>query len=77
MLQYADDTLILLRADLQDVTRLKQLLDSSDATGLKINYGKSTMVPMHVSEEQITEYISVLGCRREGFPQTYLGLPLQ
>ncbi|GJN06932.1 hypothetical protein PR202_ga24709 [Eleusine coracana subsp. coracana] len=34
------------------------------------------MVPMHVAEDQVAEFISVLGCRREGFPQTYLGLPL-
>jgi hypothetical protein len=47
ILQYADDTLILLPADRLQVLRLWQLLDQlAEATGLKINYSKSTMVPM-------------------------------
>jgi len=29
-----------------------------------------------MTEENVLECISALGCRREGFPQTYLGLPL-
>jgi hypothetical protein len=77
VLQYADDTLILLRGELQDVERLKLLLDlSSTATGLKINYDKSTAVPMHIPDRDLPACLQVLGCRQEGFPQTYLGLPL-
>ncbi|RLM80179.1 retrotransposon protein, putative, unclassified [Panicum miliaceum] len=34
------------------------------------------MVPMHVSPEVCEELQSILGCRLEGFPQVYLGLPL-
>ena len=29
-----------------------------------------------MTEEDVLDCVSVLGCRREGFPQTYLGLPL-
>jgi len=29
-----------------------------------------------MDEETVAQCISALGCRREGFPQTYLGLPL-
>lgn len=77
VLQYADDTLLLLRADPQDVMQLKEILDMfSTATGLTINYSKSTLVPMHINEEDIPQYINTLGCNLEGFPQTYLGLPL-
>jgi len=77
VLQYADDTLILLRGELSDVRNLKVILDqSSAATGLHINYHKSTAVPMHMGEDLIPQCIDVLGCRREGFPQTYLGLLL-
>lgn len=77
MLQYADDTLILMRGELADVERLKSLLDQfSAATGLHGNYHKSTAVPMHMSEDDIPRCISALGCKREGFPQAYLGLPL-
>lgn len=77
ILQYADDTLILLRAASADVQCLKTTLDHfSAATGLHINYNKSTLVPMHVPEEDLPGYLATLGCVREGFPQTYLGLPL-
>jgi hypothetical protein len=61
----------------QDVERLKLLLDLfSTATGLKINYDKSTAVPMHIPDRDLPACLQVLGCRQEGFPQTYLGLPL-
>ncbi|CAN6236003.1 unnamed protein product [Urochloa humidicola] len=76
-LQYADDTLIVLRGAMVDVQCLKLVLDLfAEATGLHINYTKSTVVPMHMSEQEIKECLDILGCRREGFPQTYLGLPL-
>jgi hypothetical protein len=56
---------------------LKQLLDSfSKATGLCINFQKSVLVPIHMNETAVQQCVSLLGCRREGFPQTYLGLPL-
>jgi len=77
VIQYADDTLIVLRAANQDVQRLKQLLDQfANATGLKINFHKSTVVPMHVPELEMPSYLAALGCRRDQFPQTYLGMPL-
>ena len=47
--QYADDTLIVVRGDPADVASLKQLLDLfAEATGLRINYNKSTSVPVHM-----------------------------
>jgi hypothetical protein len=77
VLQYADDTLIILRAEEGAVRRLRGILDSfSRATGLVINFHKSTVVPMHADEELVAVVRSVLGCSVEGFPQTYLGLPL-
>jgi hypothetical protein len=77
VLQYADDTLLLIRGHLPDVQRLRTLLDQfAQATGLQINYAKSTAVPIHMVEEDVEQCILALGSRREGFPQTYLGLPL-
>jgi hypothetical protein len=35
-----------------------------------------TLVPMHVTSEDLAAIKDALGCRVEGFPQTYLGLPL-
>ena len=72
-----DDTLLLVRGELSDVQRLRTLLDQfAQATRLQINYAKSTAEPIHMDEDTIQQCMSVLGCRREGFPQTYLGLPL-
>ncbi|XP_071680306.1 uncharacterized protein [Lolium perenne] len=77
VLQYADDTLIILRAEEGAVHRLRGILDSfSCATGLVINFHKSMVVPMHVDEAMVAVVRTVLGCSVEGFPQTYLGLPL-
>jgi len=77
VLQYADDTLILVSADAASVQRLKDLLDAfALATGLHINFHKSTVVPMHVESSILQQCISILGCRQEQFPQSYLGLPL-
>jgi mannosylglycoprotein endo-beta-mannosidase len=77
VLQYADDTLVIFRADAAAASCLKRILDQfARATDLVINFSKSTMVPMHVGAEVVNEIQAVLGCRLEGFPQTYLGLPL-
>jgi hypothetical protein len=77
VLQYADDTLVIFRADGAAAARLRCILDQfAQATGLVINFSKSTMVPMHLNAEDTSAIQTVLGCRVEGFPQTYLGLPL-
>jgi hypothetical protein len=77
VLQYADDTLIIMRADAGAARRLRLILQQFEqATGLRINYHKSTLVPMHVAPEHLSDIQDCLQCRIEGFPQTYLGLPL-
>ncbi|KAM0912867.1 hypothetical protein ACQ4PT_012526 [Festuca glaucescens] len=77
MLQYTDDTLIILRADGGAARHLRLLLEQFDnATGLHINFHKSTLVPMHVDPVVLADIQGALQCRVEGFPQTYLGLPL-
>lgn len=54
VLQYADDTLIVMRAEVGVVRRLKGILDDFvAATGLVINFNKSTIVPMHVPEGEL------------------------
>jgi hypothetical protein len=77
VLQYADDTLIIMRADDGAAAQLKLILDRfARATGLVINFTKSTMVPMHVDAGCVASAAAALGCVVESFPQTYLGLPL-
>jgi hypothetical protein len=77
VLQYADNTLIILLVDVGAAQRLRLLLcQFKRATGLCINYAKSTLVPMHVTPAVLAGIQDMLQCRLEGFPQTYLGLPL-
>lgn len=77
VMQYADDTLIVLRGECTAISELKQQLDVfASFSGLKINFSKSTLVPMHMDESTTTQCVQIIGCKREGFPQTYLGLPL-
>jgi hypothetical protein len=48
---------------------LKTLFQSfSCATGLKINYHKSTLVPMHVPALEVARFVDILGCREGSFP---------
>ena len=56
---------------------IKAVLDQfSAATGLKINYDKSAMVPRHTAAATVGALQGILGCQVGSFPQTYLGLPL-
>jgi hypothetical protein len=54
ILQYADDTLIIMEACARQQVFLKSLLQTfATLTGLKVNYSKSMMVPINVEEEQM------------------------
>jgi len=66
-----------MKGDVASMRALKTILDEfSAATGLTINFHKSTFVPMHVSADAAAAMASILGCSVSSFPQTYLGLPL-
>ena len=77
VLQYADDTLLIMPADNEQIESLKEILNAfSGATGLKINYHKSSMLPINISSERCQELANIFGCKREALPFTYLGLPM-
>lgn len=77
IIHYADDTLLILPADSSQLTNLKQLLNTfAISTGLKVNYGKSSMVPINVDPMKMVELAQVFGCQIVQMPFTYLGLPL-
>jgi hypothetical protein len=72
-----DDTIILIQGELEDAAKLKQTLDLfSAATGLVINFSKSTVTPMHLQREPLQGMMQILQCQEGTFPQVYLGLPL-
>jgi hypothetical protein len=77
ILQYADGTLIILQADVQQLRHLQYLLQVfGDISGLRVNYSKSNLVPINIAEDKIPMCIDALQCQRGSLPFTYLGLPL-
>jgi hypothetical protein len=77
IVQYADDTLLILQACPVQLLALKELLQSfAAATGLKVNYSKSCLLPVNVSSELLQFLATTFGCAVGSLPFTYLGLPL-
>jgi hypothetical protein len=77
IIQYADDTLLILPVDKVQLLALKGALRNFTlSTGLRINYDKSQMVPLNVPEELVKYLAEVFGCQLGKMTFTYLGLPL-
>ena len=63
IIQYADDTLMIMKADSRQLVCLKALLHTfAECTGLKVNYHKSMMIPINVSGEKLEHLAKTLGC---------------
>ena len=76
VVQYADDTILIMQADIAQVLHLKNLLALfSQSTGLMVNYQKSSMIPINVSPDKMQDLAAVFGCQIASMPFTYLGLP--
>jgi hypothetical protein len=74
VIQYADDTLVLIEGDTRQIFFLKSLLNSfSMATGLKVNLAKSMMIPINVPDEKLDILATTFGCSKGSLPFTYLG----
>jgi hypothetical protein len=77
IVQYADDTLLLLQADARQLFFLKALLHNfASSIGLHVNYSKSHMYPINVSQEKLSHLANTFGCFIGSMPFTYLGLPM-
>ena len=77
IVQYADDTLLTMQACPAQVTSLKNLLhDFARATSLKVNYSKSCMMPINITDERLNELATVFGCAAGSLPFNYIGLPV-
>ena len=77
IIQYADDTLLIMPAVEDQIVALKGLLKIySESTGLHINYHKSSMMPINVDMDQMTLLAQRFGCQIGTLPFTYLGLPV-
>jgi hypothetical protein len=77
IIQYADDTLLVMEACPNQLLALKTLLHSfAESTGLKVNYSKSVLVPLNISEDKLDQLCTTFQCQKGSLPFTYLGLPL-
>jgi hypothetical protein len=54
---------------IDQIVALKEVLDKfSKSTGLKINYHKSLIVPLNVSDEDLVVLATALGCQVGSMP---------
>ncbi|XP_073367667.1 uncharacterized protein [Aegilops tauschii subsp. strangulata] len=77
VIQYADDTIIVMPACRVQANCMKQILtDYADSVGLHINFHKSTLIPLNTPEETYKDIADIFGCACAQLPFMYLGLPL-
>jgi hypothetical protein len=77
IIQYADDTLLIMEACPQQLIALKSILNTlANSTRLKVNYSKSSMFPINLSKERLNHLASTFQCKVGQFPFTYLELSL-
>jgi hypothetical protein len=77
IIQYVDDTLIVMKGCARHLTFLKSLLQTfATSSGLRVNYSKSMMVPINIEGQKMEVLANTLGCSIGSMPFTYLGLPL-
>lgn len=77
IVQYADDTLLILPGDARVLFNLKGLLRSfSDSTGLHVSFAKSSLVPINMNPNRAIHLANTFGYQVGQMPFTYLGLPL-
>lgn len=76
-LQYADDTVLLLHYSSANLRNIRLILSCYEAmSGMKINFEKSEVFTMELSDEEQSLAASMLGCKIGVFPMKYLGLPV-
>jgi hypothetical protein len=77
IIEYANDTLLIMEACPQQLLVLKAILNIfADSTSLKVNYSKSNMIPINMSQERLNHLVATFNCQAGSLLFTYLGLPL-
>ena len=77
-LQYADDTLIFMNANLHRVKTVHRiLLWFAICSGLHINFHKSSLIGINVGEDACASMPSSIFYRFGSLPCSYLGMPLE
>jgi hypothetical protein len=77
ILQYADDAIIFMDANMEKAKNLKLLLCAFEQLlGLKINYHKSEIFCFRDSSNSENLYSQLFGCQIGSYPFKYLGIPM-
>lgn len=77
VLQYADDTIICLKHDIEGARNMKLLLYMYELmAGLKINFSKSEIITINDEEGWERKYVDIFNCQVGIFPIKYLGVPI-
>ena len=76
-LQYVDDTLLFLEADMTVAFNMKWgMTYFEQISGMRIKYHKSELIPINLSVEECAQFVDILHCVVGDFPIKYLGIPL-
>ena len=63
VVQYADDTILIMPACPQQITIMQDILQKYAAsTGLHINFHKSSLIPLNMSTSSAQNLADILGC---------------
>jgi hypothetical protein len=74
VIQYADDTILVMKACQKELFFLKALLQTySQTTGLKVIFRKSCLLPINISQDKAELLAGGFGCTVGTYPFTYLG----
>jgi hypothetical protein len=70
-IQYAYDTIIVLPADSDELIVFKGILEQYAAfTGLKVNFHKSSMIPINLSHDEDISLAQCFNCQLGSMPFT-------
>jgi hypothetical protein len=76
-LLFADDTLIIGEKSWLNVCSIwAVLLVFEEVSGLKVNFHKSMLTGLNISDSWLSEAASVLNCKKGFIPFVYFGLPI-
>jgi hypothetical protein len=77
ILQYADDTILLLEDSLENARNVKYILCLFEqVSGLKINFHKSEILCLGEARERSLSYSEIFTCPTAELPMKYLGTPV-
>lgn len=77
VIQYGDDTIVIMPAVIEQAEHMKKILqDYAMSVGLRMNFHKSTLVPINTPSDRTMQLATLFGFAIGQMPFTYLGLPM-